>query len=80
MNALRLRYYRVAPYKIAVLIIQLDAIQPDIVEIAMGRVEIYFEHETHWQGHQLILLEEVEWTLRFLEGNYLISCPALFVR
>lgn len=45
--------------KITILIIKLNAIQTDIVEITMGRVNVQLHNETDREAAQLIFLEEL---------------------
>ena len=67
-----------------ILVIDLNAIEADVKQITVGRVQIQFEHETHWHGDWLILLE-----VRYLVGlgvkaplhrDYLIISPSKQIR
>ena len=46
----------------------------------MSRIKVESEHETDRKGTKLVLLEEAKLFNRPLQGDYLISCPAILDR
>ena len=60
MNALGLSYNMRNLNNKSILVEKFNTIKPDIIEIAMSRVEIQFKNETDWKCYKFILLKQIE--------------------